>query len=309
VTKVVFNSTRSGYLHAYATDAPACSPSSWPRFHHDNANSGDTRRDAMLPGRPFDAMVDANTLEFTAPGDDLLCGTADSYEAVTSDQPINESNFNDSQPLDGEPEPQAAGTRQSYEIPAGAKRFVAIRAVDEQGNVGRPATVDYFGAQPGPGVDPPVVPPGSGGPGGAGSGGGSGAAGGGPATPGPGGPGSGGSGPCANLIRGTGDRDKLTGGGAGDRIRGLAGRDRLKGGPGNDCVSGQGGADRVSGETGDDLLKGGRGKDRIRGGEGDDVVRARRGARDRINCGPGDDIAYVNAKRDRVRNCERVRTR
>jgi len=307
--KVVVGMTRSGYIHAYATGADACSPSSWPRFHHDNANSGDYSRDAVLPGRPFDASVEGTALEFTAPGDDLLCGTATRYEIVTSDQPISSSNFNDAQPLEGAPPPEEAGTVQTYEIPTAARRYVAIRAVDEQGNVGRPAVFDRGAAAVGP--DDPGDGPGPGadgagdgnggsdGAGGAGAGGGGGSA---------GGAGEGG-GPCANLIRGTGDRDKLTGGGAGDRIRGLAGRDRLKGGPGNDCVSGQGGADRVSGETGDDLLKGGRGKDRIRGGEGDDVVRARRGARDRINCGPGDDIAYVNAKRDRVRNCERVRTR
>ena len=29
----------------------ACPPGSWPRFHHDNANSGDSRRDAVLPGQ------------------------------------------------------------------------------------------------------------------------------------------------------------------------------------------------------------------------------------------------------------------
>ncbi len=44
--------TRSGYLNGYSTGAPACSPASWPRFHHDNANSGDYSRDATLPGKP-----------------------------------------------------------------------------------------------------------------------------------------------------------------------------------------------------------------------------------------------------------------
>ena len=47
--------TRSGYIHAYRTDAPACSPSSSPRFHHDNANSGDYSRDAVLPGAPTES--------------------------------------------------------------------------------------------------------------------------------------------------------------------------------------------------------------------------------------------------------------
>ncbi len=50
--KVVVAITRSGYIHAYRTDAQACTPSSSPRFHHDNANSGDYSRDAILPGAP-----------------------------------------------------------------------------------------------------------------------------------------------------------------------------------------------------------------------------------------------------------------
>ena len=39
--------TRSGLINAYATDAPACAPASSPRFHHDNANSGDYRPGEM----------------------------------------------------------------------------------------------------------------------------------------------------------------------------------------------------------------------------------------------------------------------
>ena len=35
------------------TPASACSPSSWPNFHHDIANSGDYTRDAVPPGKPL----------------------------------------------------------------------------------------------------------------------------------------------------------------------------------------------------------------------------------------------------------------
>ena len=141
--KVVIGGTRSGLLLAYSTDASACSPSSWPRFHHDNANSGDYRRDAISPGRPMDARVEGADLKWRAPGDDLLCGTAASYEAVTSAAPIDERNFDDATPLEGEPEPAEAGTEQSMALPEGHPRYVAIRALDEDGaNVGRPAVVD-----------------------------------------------------------------------------------------------------------------------------------------------------------------------
>ncbi len=70
----VIELTRAGTLFAYDTPAPACPLGSWPRFHHDNASSGDFSRDAVSPGVPTDATVRGSTLTFTAPGDDLLCG-------------------------------------------------------------------------------------------------------------------------------------------------------------------------------------------------------------------------------------------
>ena len=261
-TKVVINATRSGYLHAYRTSAPACSASSWPRFHHDNANSGDWSRDAVLPGRPYDAVVATAGINFRAPGDDLLCGTATRYEIVTSNSPIDESNFAQATPLGGAPDPTAPGSLQSYVPPASALRYIAIRAVDEQGNVGRVLAVDFRGA-------PPTPPP----PGGGGGGGG-----------------QGGDGACSNRVIGT------------------SGKDRLRGTPGSDLLRGRAGRDRLSGRGGDDCLKGGRAKDRLRGGGGDDEIRARRGGRDRVRCGAGKDVAYVNPKRDRVgEDCEKVR--
>jgi hypothetical protein len=138
----VISETRSGYINAYSTSAPACSPSTWPRFHHDNANSGDYARDATLPGKPFGLNSTAARIAFRAPGDDLLCGTADHYQVVTSNQPIDETNFTAAVPLSGAPAPANPGATQTYALPPGARRYVAIRAVDDQGNVGRPATVD-----------------------------------------------------------------------------------------------------------------------------------------------------------------------
>ena len=140
--KVVISETRSGYVNGYRTGAQACSPSAWPRFHHDNANSGDYERDATLPGTPFGALHTLITITFKAPGDDLLCGKAKSYEIVTSSRPISPSSFERAKSLPGAPGPRAAGSSQIYTIPPGAKRYVAIRAVDEAGNVGRPLVVD-----------------------------------------------------------------------------------------------------------------------------------------------------------------------
>jgi hypothetical protein len=139
--KVVTTVTRAGTILVYNTDGPACSPSSWPRFHHDNASSGDYRRDAVSPGRPYDPTVSPGTIAFSAPGDDLLCGTANHYEVVQSNSTITAANFSSGDPVAGAPAPQAAGTQQQLTVPAGSKRFIGIRAVDEQGNVGRPLVV------------------------------------------------------------------------------------------------------------------------------------------------------------------------
>ncbi|HEX4187611.1 MAG TPA: hypothetical protein VHY83_06925 [Solirubrobacteraceae bacterium] len=137
--KDVVSITRSGTLSVYSTPASACSPSSWPNFHHDIANSGDYTRDAIPPGVPLKPTLLKGVLSWTAPGNDLMCGTAASYEIVTSASPITPQSFAAATPLSGAPAPAAAGTTQSYALPRGTQAYVAIRAVDGQGNIGLPA--------------------------------------------------------------------------------------------------------------------------------------------------------------------------
>ena len=116
--------------------------------------------------------------------------------------------------------------------------------------------------------------------------------------------------PCSNAVVGSKAGETLAGTSGSDRVSGKGGNDRLSGGADDDCLRGGGGADRLSGGDDDDELRGGRGKDRINGGDGDDRIHAARGARDRINCGAGEDTAIVNAEKDRVaRNCETVHAR
>ncbi len=141
--KDVVSITREGELIVYSTPASACSPSSWPNFHHDIANSGDYTRDAVPPGVPLSAAVSAGALSWTAPGNDTMCGTAARYEIVTSKHKITPANFASATPLAGAPAPAAAGSPQSYSIPAGAQKWIAIRAIDGAGNVGLPAIVKY----------------------------------------------------------------------------------------------------------------------------------------------------------------------
>jgi hypothetical protein len=145
--KVVVSITRAGTLSVYSTPAAACSPSSSPRFHHDNANSGDSTRDAVNPGVPTAAKLVAGTLSFTAPGADLMCPDANGkpaadYQVVSSDQPITPQSFAAATPVSGAPAPAAAGTAQSFALPAGTKRYVAIRAENAAHNIGLPAVVD-----------------------------------------------------------------------------------------------------------------------------------------------------------------------
>jgi hypothetical protein len=137
--KDVVSITRAGTLSVYSTPAPACSPSSSPRFHHDDWSSGNYETDAVDPGKPYAVRLRRHALVFTAPGADLLCGTATSYQLVTSSKPITPQNFARAKALGSAPRPAAAGTRQRFKLPPGVERYVAIRAVNAAGNIGLPA--------------------------------------------------------------------------------------------------------------------------------------------------------------------------
>ena len=237
--KVVVGITRSGYVHAYATEAPACSPSSSPRFHHDNANSGDYARDAVLPGAPTALKAKGGELSFLAPGDDLLCGTADNYEMATAKSAIDEDSFAAAKPLGGEPEPKAAGAKQKLAVPAKSKGWIAIRAVDDQGNVGRVTTVKAKAPRADRKRCSNMIH----------------------------------GTRRADRLRGTGGgdwmdgragRDRIDGRGGEDCVRGGKQADRLKGGPSEDRINGGGGNDRIAARDGrHDVVACGSGRDTV----------------------------------------------
>jgi hemolysin type calcium-binding protein len=135
----------------------------------------------------------------------------------------------------------------------------------------------------------------------------------------------------ARPITGTPGDDLLRGGSGVDSIRALAGDDRvfgyasadcLYGGPGDDFIIGNSTGDLIYGGPGDDRIYGGEpefnprrgrdtiiggpGRDRIHAGAANDVVRAADGERDRVDCGGGKDLAFVDPE-DAVDECERVR--
>lgn len=109
------------------------------------------------------------------------------------------------------------------------------------------------------------------------------------------------------TYTGTKGADDITGTAASDRILGLAGHDTLNGANGDDCVNGANGDDTVNGGNGNDRVTGGGGKDIVRGGSGDDKLKAIDGSTDVVNCGPGNDKAWVDGH-DRVKDCETIAT-
>jgi hypothetical protein len=153
--RVVVASTRNGQVLAYRTTAPPCEGNadhplgSWPKFHHDLANSGDYGRDAVDPGKPFALDDPGGNLSFRAPGDDLLCGKVARYEAVQADFRIDRKNFDQGDPIPTDAingsNAKGVGQTQTLELGGRLERYLAMRAVDEQGNIGPTVTVSTRG--------------------------------------------------------------------------------------------------------------------------------------------------------------------
>ena len=218
----------------------ACSPASWPRFHHDNANSGDYDRDAALPGRPVRRGGRRHDAELQR---------ARRRPALRHRRPLRDRHLAEPDRRDqlrrgdarsrSRPPRRRAGSGRPYAIPTTAPATSpSAPSTSRATSAGRrPSTTAARRA-------PAAV---------AGGGGG-----GGPAAVAA--PGGAGYEDCANAITGTADKDSLKGTSGDDRIRGRGGDDRIKGRGGDDCLSGQRGEDRVTGGSGADLIKGGRGK-------------------------------------------------
>lgn len=102
-----------------------------------------------------------------------------------------------------------------------------------------------------------------------------------------------------DKITGTPKRDFLQGGGGDDTITALSGDDRcMDGGDGRDELRGGGGKDLLFGGNGRDVLRGGGGDDRLLSGDPDGA------AKDKINCGAGQDIVEKDSKDVVKKNCE-----
>jgi len=114
-----------------------------------------------------------------------------------------------------------------------------------------------------------------------------------------------------------------------DTIYGTSSADTIYGKDGNDSLHGRNGNDVIYGNAGDDLIKGGEGGDVEYGGRGDDTMWVGRGRDvefggpgndvlhaladddqlDIVDCGPGNDVAWLNVQERGkyvVRGCETV---
>ena len=108
--------------------------------------------DRTPPGRIADLRVTdvaggSATLLWTAPGDDGDAGTAATYDARISTQPLDEKTFELADPIAGFPSPAPGGSAESFLLEGLVARityFVAVRATDDEGNLSGLSNVVSF---------------------------------------------------------------------------------------------------------------------------------------------------------------------
>jgi hypothetical protein len=142
--------TREGNMFVWDTNSNACGTNDeWWTSRHDEWNTGAYGTDTRPPGTPTGLTATSGgsglTLQWTAPGDDWLCGTANKYRVIQSDSPIEH-------PTDGtvvgEFNAGAAGSTESQTIANPTGKFFAVLYKDENGNWGHLATVATSYARP-----------------------------------------------------------------------------------------------------------------------------------------------------------------
>ena len=122
-----------------------------------------------------------------------------------------------------------------------------------------------------------------------------------------------------DQMAGDEGNDNILGGEGDDSMHGNRGNDMMTGGTGNDGIGGDDGNDNLKGEVGNDFVTGDLGGDIIDGGEGNDriyhgnfalkfEVISPDGSKDTIDCGNGQDEAWINLEvdGDTTINCEMV---
>ncbi|QJC52577.1 hypothetical protein HGI30_14060 [Paenibacillus albicereus] len=107
----------------------------------------------LTPSVPSESSI---KLSWTAPADDGTIKTAKYYDVRYSENPITESNWDDSSPGIGEPFPNAAGTKESFVLSGlepDTMYYFAMKTHDDSGNVSLLSNVATGSTNPVP-VDP-----------------------------------------------------------------------------------------------------------------------------------------------------------
>jgi hypothetical protein len=130
----IVGNTREGNTMVWHTAGLAASNVEWWRYRHDEWNTGRYGVDSRPPGilRSVVSNVGAHTMTFTAPGDDWYAGQVDHYRVVHAGGELDL------------PATEAAGGAETLAIPAGVASG-SVQAVDERGNLGKPAPFDLTG--------------------------------------------------------------------------------------------------------------------------------------------------------------------
>ncbi len=158
-------STREGNLFAWnGNGADNCSPATWPEFGHDGWMTNNVGTDAVRPRKisnlSFSVASSTVTMSWTAPGDDGMCGTAQSYDIRYSTSPITPANFaSATQFTTGVPNPGTPSATQTFAFAHQPcrDRYVAIRtwdanpATDTQSNPANPSAISNVILVPGQG--------------------------------------------------------------------------------------------------------------------------------------------------------------
>jgi hypothetical protein len=131
--------TREGTLFVWQVKGHPSRNDSWWHYHHDEHNSGlfgnDTRRPAALDAIRISRGQNGINLRWQAPGDDGVTGKrVKRYQVLISSRRITIPNLDRARRLKA-PAPKPPGGAQQLTISERGGVFVAIRAVDDAGNL------------------------------------------------------------------------------------------------------------------------------------------------------------------------------
>ena len=133
----VAEGTREGWLHVWKTPGLASGDDEAWHWHQNDRNTGHYGDDTRPPAGVRDLVVDGPTLTFTSPGDDWNSGTPTAYQVFGASVPITADTLSRATRLTSTGAPVAAGTRATVTVPnAQHYSYVAVRAVDDAGNLG-----------------------------------------------------------------------------------------------------------------------------------------------------------------------------